>query len=96
MADQSSSDYPAAIYYAFKQSEIQEEGISWTGWATFLAAVIEAGYQIVGTWPVRTERDTGLKVGVNVLCQFRRPRLPQEGSFSRGHHSSRVHSRLET
>ena len=68
MASQSSPDYPAAIYYAFKQSEIQEEGISSTGWATFLSAVMEAGYQIVGTWPVRTERDTGLKVGMNVLA----------------------------
>ena len=68
MAEQSSPDYPAAIYYAFKQSEIQEEGISSTGWATFLEAVIEAGYQIVGTWPVRTERDTGLKVSMNVLA----------------------------
>jgi putative DNA methylase len=68
MADQSSRNFPAAIYYAFKQSEIQEEGISSTGWATFLAAVIEAGYQIVGTWPVRTERDTGLKVSMNVLA----------------------------
>lgn len=68
MADQTSGDYPAAIYYAFKQSEIQEEGTSSTGWATFLAAVIDAGYQIVGTWPVRTERDTGLKVSMNVLA----------------------------
>lgn len=68
MASQSSAEYPAAIYYAFKQSEIQEEGISSTGWATFLSAVMEAGYQIVGTWPVRTERDTGLKVGMNVLA----------------------------
>lgn len=68
MADFSSEEFPAAIYYAFKQSEIQEEGISSTGWATFLDAVISAGYRIVGTWPVRTERDTGLKVGMNVLA----------------------------
>lgn len=68
MASQSSDDYPAAIYYAFKQSEIAEEGISSTGWATFLTAIMHAGYSIVGTWPVRTERDTGLKVGMNVLA----------------------------
>lgn len=68
MAAQSSDDYPAAIYYAFKQSEIAEEGISSTGWATFLTAVMNAGYSICGTWPVRTERDTGLKVGMNVLA----------------------------
>ena len=55
MARQSSSDYPATIYYAFKQSEINREGVSSTGWATFLQAVLEAGYAIVGTWPMRTE-----------------------------------------
>ncbi|MCF3932502.1 DUF1156 domain-containing protein [Acuticoccus sp. M5D2P5] len=68
MAQQVSGDFPTTIYYAFKQSEIAAEGISSTGWATFLAAVIDAGYSIVGTWPVRTERDTGLKVGTNVLA----------------------------
>ncbi len=55
MTDQTSSDIPATIYYAFKQSEIQDEGISSTGWATFLQAVIEAGYAVVATWPMRTE-----------------------------------------
>ena len=56
MARQSSPDYPATIYYAFKQSEIAQEGISSTGWATFLQAVLEAGYVVVGTWPMRTEQ----------------------------------------
>ena len=55
MIRQSSADIPAAIYYAFKQSEIAREGISSTGWAAFLQAVIEAGYSVVGTWPMRTE-----------------------------------------
>ena len=55
MAQQSSSEFPATIYYAFKQSEISSEGISSTGWATFLQAVIDAGYAVVGTWPMRTE-----------------------------------------
>ena len=43
------------IYYAFKQSEVENEGVSSTGWATFLSAVIEAGFSIFGTWPIRTE-----------------------------------------
>lgn len=46
---------PAAIYYAFKQSEIEQEGISSTGWATFIQAVIDSGFSVTGTWPVRTE-----------------------------------------
>ena len=68
MASQASDAFPATIYYAFKQSEVVAEGISSTGWATFLQAIMDAGYSIVGTWPVRTERDTGLKVGMNVLA----------------------------
>lgn len=55
MALQSSDQFPASIYYAFKQSEVAKEGISSTGWATFLQAVVEAGYAVVGTWPMRTE-----------------------------------------
>ena len=56
MSKNSSSDFPAAIYYAFKQSEIEREGISSTGWATFVQAIIDAGFSVVGTWPVRTEK----------------------------------------
>ena len=69
MARQSSPDYPATIYYAFKQSEIAQEGISSTGWATFLQAVIEAGYAVVGTWPVRTESPGRIiATGTNALA----------------------------
>ena len=68
MTRDTSAEYPATIFYAFKQSEIAQEGISSTGWATFLAAVMDAGYSVVGTWPLRTERETGLKVGMNVLA----------------------------
>lgn len=55
MARQSSDHFPACIYYAFKQSEVVQEGISSTGWATFLQAVLDAGYSVVSTWPIRTE-----------------------------------------
>ena len=69
MAKQSSNDYPAAIYYAFKQSEIREEGISSTGWATFVQAILDAGYSLVGTWPMRTEKPGRMiSVGTNALA----------------------------
>ena len=69
MARQSSSDYPATIYYAFKQREIAQEGISSTGWATFLQAVLEAGYAVVGTWPMRTEMaNRMIASGTNALA----------------------------
>ena len=69
MVQQSSEDIPAAIYYAFKQTEIAQEGISSTGWATFLQAVIEAGYSVVGTWPMRTELANRMRgIGSNALA----------------------------
>jgi len=69
MARQSSKDYPAAIYYAFKQSEVAQEGISSTGWSTFLQAVVEAGYAVVGTWPMRTEMaNRMIASGTNALA----------------------------
>lgn len=55
MVEDSSDEFPATIYYAFKQSEIEQEGISSTGWATFLQSILDAGYSVVGTWPMRTE-----------------------------------------
>lgn len=69
MAEGSSKEIPAAIYYAFKQSEIEKEGVSSTGWATFLQAVVEAGYAVVGTWPMRTEMaNRMIASGTNALA----------------------------
>jgi putative DNA methylase len=62
-------DLPVAIYYAFKQAEIETEGVVSTGWATFLDAVIAAGFQVDGTWPVRTENQTRqIAMGTNALA----------------------------
>ena len=56
LASQSHPAFPVTIYYAFKQAERKDDkGVVSTGWATFLKAVIEAGFSINGTWPVRTE-----------------------------------------
>ena len=69
MADSANPAIPATIYYAFKQSEIQQDGISSTGWATFLEAVIKAGYTIAGTWPIRTEMaNRMIASGTNALA----------------------------
>lgn len=69
MAAGTASDNPATIYYAFKQSEVAQEGISSTGWATFLQAVVEAGYAVVGTWPLRTEMaNRMIASGTNALA----------------------------
>jgi putative DNA methylase len=64
------SAFPVTIYYAFKQAESDEvEGVSSTGWATFLGAVINAGFAVTGTWPMRTERSGRLRdTGSNALA----------------------------
>lgn len=50
--------FPVTIYYAFKQSETADDGgTSSTGWETFLQAVVDAGFVVTGTWPMRTEGD---------------------------------------
>ncbi|AUB80101.1 DUF1156 domain-containing protein [Candidatus Thiodictyon syntrophicum] len=56
LAEQAHPAFPVTIYYAFKQAESDgADGTTNTGWDTFLAAVIEAGFAITGTWPMRTE-----------------------------------------
>jgi putative DNA methylase len=56
LAEQAHTAFPVTIYYAFKQAESDgADGTTNTGWDTFLAAVIKAGFAISGTWPMRTE-----------------------------------------
>ena len=51
-----SPEFPSSIFYAYKQQEEEREGRASTGWDTMLASLVNAGFQIVGTWPMRTER----------------------------------------
>ncbi|MDR1283316.1 MAG: DUF1156 domain-containing protein [Opitutaceae bacterium] len=56
LANQAHPESPVSIYYAFKQADTKgDSGTSSTGWETFLAAVLQAGFQLSGTWPMRTE-----------------------------------------
>ena len=49
-------DYPVTYFYAYKQTETNDEGSTMsTGWETFLQGLITAGYQVTATWPMRTE-----------------------------------------
>ena len=64
-------DVPVTIYYAYKQSEIDQGDATSqasTGWETMLSAIIKAGFTITGTWPLHTERETGFKASVNALA----------------------------
>ncbi|WP_429100004.1 DUF1156 domain-containing protein [Aeromonas veronii] len=69
LAEQAHPAFPVTIYYAFKQSETKADGTSSAGWETFLQAVIDAGFSISGTWPLRTEREgRTIGLGSNALA----------------------------
>ena len=70
LSEQTHPGFPVTIYYAFKQSEKKgDEGTSSTGWETFLDAVIEAGFSVTGTWPMRTELGNRMVgMGTNALA----------------------------
>jgi putative DNA methylase len=62
-------DAPVTIYYAFKQSEVADEGITSAGWASFLQAVVDSGLAVGGTWPMRTELGNRMRgQGSNALA----------------------------
>jgi len=73
MREKINEDYPLTIYYAYKQTEVEEilsgtRSISSTGWETMLQGLIKANFKVVGTWPIRTERFQGFKTGKNYLA----------------------------
>ncbi len=69
LAEQAHPAFPVTIYYAFKQSETKVDGTSSAGWETFLQAVIDAGFSISGTWPMRTElANRMIASGTNALA----------------------------
>ncbi len=73
-------DYPLSVYYAFKQSESENEDdqegtlktlltTASTGWETMLEGLIKAGFTITGTWPMRTEMaNRSVGQGTNALA----------------------------
>jgi putative DNA methylase len=94
MRERHLEEYPLTLFYAFKQTESEEgsdlEGsaeLASTGWETMLDGLIKADFQVVGTWPMRTERPSGVKVAVNVLASsivlICRPRSNSSGITTR-------------
>jgi putative DNA methylase len=71
------SEVPFPIFYAFKQSETDEDEaeeleedtsanstVASTGWETMLEALINSKFAVTGTWPMRTEGDNR-QVGIS-------------------------------
>ena len=62
-------DIPVTIYYAYKQSDSDADGTASSGWETMLSAVVNAGFAITGTWPMRTEMaNRSIASGTNALA----------------------------
>lgn len=49
------ADFPITVYYAFKQAETTADGKSSSGWETLLEGMIQSGWSITATWPLRSE-----------------------------------------
>jgi putative DNA methylase len=76
--------FPLTVYYAFKQDDEasggdeEEDGNGsgnrvdrTTGWETMLTALVETGFQITATWPVRSAQKWRLNaMGSNALASY--------------------------
>ena len=64
-------DYPMTLYYAFKQAEAGDaaSALVSTGWQTMLKGLLDERFEILGTWPMRTERGKRMvSMGTNALA----------------------------
>ena len=92
------AQFPATIYYAFKQAEGEKvdadevfegaAGRTSTGWETFLQGLVDTAWQVDGTWPLRTERtgrirDNASNALASSIVLVCRPRQPDAPSASR-------------
>lgn len=94
MRKMASNRYPLTIYYAFKQTETETNGnngnstIASTGWETMLEGLIQAGFSITGTLPMRSEQhhrmiannSNALASSIALVC---RPRTDDAPSVTR-------------
>jgi putative DNA methylase len=65
-----SDDRLLTVYYAYKQQEVGDTGASSsTGWHTLLDGLIDTGWEITATWPMRTETaNRMIASGANALA----------------------------
>ena len=80
------STVPITVYYAFKQSETEADNggngsTASTGWETMLDGLVNSGFAITGTWPVRTTKKArsvarntnALASAIVIVCRKRDP-----------------------
>ncbi len=89
MRERANPEYPITVYYAFKQAESQGNGdgtmaVASTGWETMLEGLRSTGFQITGTWPMRSELGNrmiasgtnALASSIVLVCRLRSAEAP--------------------
>lgn len=99
LAEQAHPAFPVTIYYAFKQSETKDGVTTSPGWVSFLEAVIQAGFSIDGTWPMRSEQTYRMiGMGTNALASsivlVCRTRMAGRDTISRRHFQRQLREQL--
>ncbi len=61
---------PMTLFYAYKQSETEDGGrTASTGWETMLKGLLDSGFEVTGTWPMRSElSNRPIASGTNALA----------------------------
>lgn len=82
------TEIPLTVYYAYKQQDADEEGNASTGWHTLLDGLIDSGWEVTATWPMRTEgggrmMSHGLNVLASSIVLACRPRSPHAEATTR-------------
>lgn len=92
-------EFPITVYYAFKQTDTDEDGQSSSGWETLLDGMIRSGWAITATWPMRSELSNRiLSQGTNALASSivlaLRPRRTDASSTDRRGLIAALHAEL--
>jgi putative DNA methylase len=92
--------FPATIFYAFKATETSEHGVTSTGWETFISGLLDAGYSVTATWPMRTESPGRIRaLGSNALASSVvlacRPRHVSAPMATRGEFAAALRAEME-
>jgi putative DNA methylase len=105
MREAHNAEFPLTLFYAFKQAESETHDLTSTlvstGWETMLTGLLEAGFGITGTWPMRSEMgNRAIAVGKNALASsvvlVCRPREPAARVATRREFVSALRSELPT
>ena len=65
--------FPLTVYYAMKQTESDsgEGNTRNTGWETLLESLVQSGFHITATWPIRASQQWRMRsIGSNALASY--------------------------